>query len=252
MDKLKFKKEIDNIRKKILKLLTCKNLLKKENRSQLLQLKEEINKFTYKHLHGNSLEDKIAYINKKNKRWITFQVLDLSSDKNGEDFLPIMKKLSTRKVSSLKEYYQNSLEELLDDYYQWLEKAEKRLLTKNLKLISDLNIANYLLNQSNRIVLRRAAGLIVSLKLSEHLLFLHQKEEIKPPNDDDILPLCNNLRHKTKNKKLKTFLNKKYPYFQQAGKTRIKCAHLNEGVPLKSEIETMLKETRELLSSFKV
>ena len=248
MDKLKFKKEINDIREKILRLLKCEDLLKKENRYKIFQLKEKIEKFAENYLHGYSLENDITYINnKKNNRWIFFQVLNISDNKSSEDFIDTLRRTSTKELSFKKQYYQNFLEEVLDDYYKWLGKAEKKLLVKNIKLISDLNIANYLLNLDNRIALRRAAGLIVSLKLSEYLSFLNKKEKIKLPKDDDILPLYNNLRSKTKNKKLKTFLSKKYPYFQQASKTRIKCAHLREGVPTKSEVETMLKETKELL-----
>ena len=247
MNKLNFHKEIKYIRKEILDLLAHDNFIDKKLCSRFVKLTDKIEKFIYKYLYGTSLEKSFINIQRQRRsRVIGFYISFLRQDNKGHYYFT--EGLPQKKKKEREKYFNNALTEILQSYYKWIEKAERKLIGQNLKQVSDLYIADYFLSIDNRIITRRAAGMIVALTLSEFLINLHKKEGIKLPKSDDILPLCDNLREKSRKMKLKAFLNRNYPYFQQASKTRIKCAHIVEGIPSRAEIETMIKKTRELLS----
>jgi len=61
--------------------------------------------------------------------------------------------------------------------------------------------------------------------------------------------LYDNLKNRTNNRKLKTFLTRSYQRFKDADKTRNRCAHINEGEPTQQEIEQSISLAR-LLQRF--
>jgi hypothetical protein len=100
-----------------------------------------------------------------------------------------------------------------------------------------LQDADDLISSSAKLTYRRAAGIIASNHIAELLIRLSIfKKGAK--FKDDINTLYENLKKtKTKNSKLGRFLVKSYRRFEDADKTRNRCAHVNEGEPTRQEIE---------------
>jgi len=235
--------------------LTNRNLLYFRNFRRFLNLRKNLKQIVEDEFKGSILYKEFWNIeNQKHRRGFTF-LLDLNGmtfNSRGEiistvsDYLSI--EFTTKK--EIEKFIINILQELIEDYIAWVKKAQKKFLKKEYKNLSDLQIAESFLNLDNRIITRRVAGLIISLVISSVLIRLLKKEKIKLPKDDDILPLCDKLRSKTKNQSLKRFLNKNYPYFQQASKVRIGSVHIKERPPNKSEIEIILSLTKNLINKF--
>jgi hypothetical protein len=111
-----------------------------------------------------------------------------------------------------------------------------------------LQDAEDLLAYSEKLTYRRAAGSIASNYLADLLI---QLSAFRPGEKytDDIITLYANLKNRTTNRKLKTFLTRSYRRFGDADKTRNRCAHIIEGDPTKQEIEQSIALAR-LLRKF--
>ena len=99
-----------------------------------------------------------------------------------------------------------------------------------------LQDAEAIFASSSKLTYRWAAGIIASNHLATLLIQLsgfRSEQKYK----DDIKTLYDNLKNRTANRKLKAFLVKSYRRFEDADKTRNRCAHVNEGDPTKQEIE---------------
>src|SRR5262245_23352181 len=68
-----------------------------------------------------------------------------------------------------------------------------------------------------------------------------EREKIKK---DDIRTLADNLKNRTTNQKVKTFLTRSHRRFEDADKLRNRCAHVIEGDPTKQEIEQSIALAR--------
>jgi hypothetical protein len=111
-----------------------------------------------------------------------------------------------------------------------------------------LQDAEDLLAYSDKLTYRRAAGSTASNHLADLLVQLSAFRSGEKYNDD-ISTLYANLKNRTTNRKLKTFLNRSYRRFEDADKTRNRCAHIIEGEPTKQEIEQSIALAR-LLQKF--
>jgi hypothetical protein len=109
--------------------------------------------------------------------------------------------------------------------------------------------AEDLISSSTKLTYRWAAGIIASNHIATLLIGLSNfKKGAK--FKDDINTLYENLKKtKTKNSKLGRFLVKSYRRFEDANKTRNRCAHVNEGEPTRQEIEQSISLGR-LLQRF--
>jgi hypothetical protein len=111
-----------------------------------------------------------------------------------------------------------------------------------------LQDAEDLNSSSTKLTYRWAAGIIASNHIAALLIRLSnfkKGEKFK----DDIKSLYSNLKTKTTNAKLRRFLEKSYRRFDDADKTRNRCAHVNEGEPTHQEIEQSISFGR-LLQRF--
>src|SRR5262249_16481394 len=79
-------------------------------------------------------------------------------------------------------------------------------------------------------------GIIASNHIATILIKLSKFRPGEKYNDD-IITLKDNLKNRTTNRKLKTFLVRSHRRFEDADKLRNRCAHVNEGEPTKQEIE---------------
>jgi hypothetical protein len=111
-----------------------------------------------------------------------------------------------------------------------------------------LQDAEHLINASNKLTYKWAAGIIVSNHLASVLVRLSKFSRNEKFNDD-IKTLYETLKNKTSDIKLKRFLVRSYRRFEDANKTRNRCAHLNEGEPTRQEIEQSISLAR-LLQAF--
>jgi len=106
-----------------------------------------------------------------------------------------------------------------------------------------LQDAEAILTSSSKLSHRWAAGIIASNHIATVLIRLCAFE----PNErypDDIKTLYDRLKQRTDDKKLRTFLTKSFRRFEDADKTRNRCAHVNEGEPTKQEIEQSIALAR--------
>jgi hypothetical protein len=88
-----------------------------------------------------------------------------------------------------------------------------------------------------------AAGIIASNHIATLLIQLsgfRTGEKYK----DDINTLYANLKNRTSNRKLRTFLTRSYRRFEDADKLRNRCAHVIEGEPTRQEIEQSIALAR--------
>jgi hypothetical protein len=111
-----------------------------------------------------------------------------------------------------------------------------------------LQDAEYLISLSTKVTYRRAAGIIASNHIAELLIRLSKftkREKFK----DDIDSLYANLKNRTANSESKRFLKSSYRRFEDADKTRNRCAHVYEGEPTHQEIEQSIALAR-LLQKF--
>ena len=106
-----------------------------------------------------------------------------------------------------------------------------------------LQDAEDLLASSRKLTYLWAAGIIASNHLATLLIQLsafRTGEKYK----DDISTLYANLKNRTTNQKLRTFLTRSYRRFEAADKLRNRCAHVIEGEPTKQEIEQSIALAR--------
>jgi hypothetical protein len=106
-----------------------------------------------------------------------------------------------------------------------------------------LQDAEAILGQSNKLTYRWAAGIVVSNHIATLLIQLSRfraGEKYK----DDIRTLADNLKNRTTNRKLKTFLTRSHRRIEDADKLRNRCAHVIEGQPTKQEIEQSIAFAR--------
>jgi hypothetical protein len=102
-----------------------------------------------------------------------------------------------------------------------------------------LQDAEDLNSSSTKLTHRWAAGIIASNHIARLLIRLSKSKRGEKYNDD-IGKLYANLKNRTKNSKLKRFLVKSHRRFEDADKTRNRCAHVNEGEPTSQEIEQLI------------
>jgi hypothetical protein len=106
-----------------------------------------------------------------------------------------------------------------------------------------LQDAETLLAYSTKLTYRWAAGIITSNHIATILIQLSRfrtGEKYK----DDIKSMSDNLKNRTTNQKLRTFLIRSHRRFEDADKLRNRCAHVIEGDPTKQEIEQSIALAR--------
>jgi hypothetical protein len=112
-----------------------------------------------------------------------------------------------------------------------------------------LQDAEDLISSSTKLTYRWAAGIITSNYIATLLIRL-SKFKKGAKFKDDINTLYDNLKKtQTKNSKLGRFLVRSYRRFEDADKTRNRCAHVNEDEPTRQEIEQSISLGR-LLQRF--
>jgi hypothetical protein len=108
--------------------------------------------------------------------------------------------------------------------------------------------AEILISSSTKLTYRWAAGIIASNHIASILIRL-SNFQAGQKFKDDVRSLYDNLKNRTNDQKLKSFLIKSYRRFDDADKTRNRCAHVNEGEPTLQEIEQLISLGR-LLERF--
>jgi hypothetical protein len=111
-----------------------------------------------------------------------------------------------------------------------------------------LQDAEDFISSSAKLTYKWAAGIVASNHIAILLIRLSNFKRGEKFSDD-IGTLYANLKNKTKNPKLRLFLAKSYRRFENADKTRNRCAHVNEGEPARQEIEQSISLGR-LLQRF--
>lgn len=96
---------------------------------------------------------------------------------------------------------------------------------------------------STKLTYRWAAGIIASNHIAELLIRLSNFTKDQK-SKDDIKTLCEKLKNRTEDARLKSFLVKSYRRFDDADKTRNRCARINEGEPTRQEIEQSISLAR--------
>ena len=112
-----------------------------------------------------------------------------------------------------------------------------------------LQDAEHLIASSTKLTYRWAAGIIASNYITTLLIRLSNFKRGVKFKDDIIKTFYANLKSTTKNSKLREFLDKSYRRFEDADKTRNRCAHVNEGEPTVEEIKQSISLGR-LLQRF--
>jgi hypothetical protein len=110
-------------------------------------------------------------------------------------------------------------------------------LSRSLRAKSVIEDGVDILERSSKLTYRWAAGIVISNHLATLLTSLVKKMTDEYPSTDDIKTLYDILKGKTKSNKLKRFLLRSYRRFEDADKTRNRCAHIGDGEPTKQEIE---------------
>jgi hypothetical protein len=117
------------------------------------------------------------------------------------------------------------------------QKYFEPIITRNIKQRSEIEDSEEVLGISDKLTYRWAAGIVISNYLATVMTRLAQKTtKEKKLKTDDIKTLYDLLKGKSKNQKLRTFLTRSYRRFEDADKTRNRCAHINEGEPTIQEI----------------
>jgi len=144
--------------------------------------------------------------------------------------------------------------ELPDQVFVWVKKSARglvRCLNKYFEPVirrtrrkkSPIEDSCDILSQSSKLTYRWAAGIIIANYMAVILIQLLKKTTKIKRNTDDIKTLYDLLKKHTKKKELKKFLIRSYRRFEDADKTRNRCAHINEGEPTKQEIEQLISLT---------
>jgi hypothetical protein len=147
-------------------------------------------------------------------------------------------------------------QELADREYALMKEIAKKFIPRIKALFGQrialshreknpLQDAETLISSSTKLTYRWAAGIIASNYIASILIRLSNfktGEKFK----DDITSLYDNLKNRTKDQKLKRFLFRSHRRFEDANKTRNRCAHINEGEPTRQEIEQSISLGRHL------
>jgi len=119
-----------------------------------------------------------------------------------------------------------------------------REIVSSIKARSPLQDAEKLLAYSPKLTYKWAAGIIASNHIANLLIQLSRFRRGEKIHKDDIRTLADNLKNRTTNRKLQTFLTRSYRRFEDADKLRNRCAHVIEGEPTKQEIEQSIALAR--------
>lgn len=142
------------------------------------------------------------------------------------------------------------IKRLAQGYSSRIKKHFYLVLHRNIQSKSKIEDSESILEVADKLSYRWAAGIIISNYIASLLISLLKKENIKF-NSDDIDHLYTILKGKTKNTKLKTFLGRNYRRFENADRTRNRCAHIIEGDPTKSEVQGSIDLAKILVKKFK-
>jgi hypothetical protein len=141
-----------------------------------------------------------------------------------------------------------TMKDLAEKFVPRIKKCFGHQLTLSRLKKTPLQDAEELLSISTKLSYRWAAGIIASNHIAELLIRLSNLTK-GAKFKDDIITLYQNLKTKEKDSKLGRFLIKSYRRFEDADKTRNRCAHINEGDPTRQEIEQSISLGR-LLQRF--
>lgn len=126
-----------------------------------------------------------------------------------------------------------------------INKHFEPVLIRKIKAQSAIEDSKDILERASKLSYRWASGIIISNHIAYMLIRLAKKTKgNKKLTTDDIKTLYDILKANTKNTKLKAFLTKSYRRFEDADKTRNRCAHINEGEPTKQEIDQSIALAR--------
>lgn len=170
---------------------------------------------------------------------------DISTGRN-DTSKDSFEKLAIEHPTTLK----NNLTGLIRDQLTWLNKVEREVKDRDVRGLGNLDFLEYVLERRNNPVSRRIVGNGLSLTLVDFLVKLHKQENIKAPKADDISALRGSLTAKTSNKKLKTFLQKKYSKFVIADQVRNSSTHWYETPPTRQDILVVLGLLKETVQIF--
>jgi hypothetical protein len=173
--------------------------------------------------------------------WYRSKHLELHKDKFYRDVLglctyqdDVLKKLSEH--AKLPNHYYAQMKDYAKKFITRIKKHFGQDLMQSRATRAPLQDAEDLVSYSSKLTYREAAGIVASnhiVRLLMRLSKLKQGDKVK----DDITTLHANLIKNTTNARLKRFLQKSYRRFEDADKTRNRCAHPNEGDPTPQEIE---------------
>ena len=107
--------------------------------------------------------------------------------------------------------------------------------------------AEAILAQSAKLTYRWAAGIVISNHIANILIKLSSFQGEK--YTDDINTLAANLKKRTRDEKLRSFITRGFRRFEAADKLRNRCAHVTQGEPTKQEVEQSISLAR-LLQRF--
>jgi hypothetical protein len=148
----------------------------------------------------------------------------------------------------LSDHYYNLMKEYAKKFIPRIKKCFAQQLARSQIEKTPLQDAEHLLSLSTKLTYRWAAGIIVSNHIA--ILLIRLSNYTKGERfRDDIITLRDNLKNRTKNLTLKRFLQRSHRRFEDADKTRNRCAHVNEGEPTRQEIEQSISLAR-LLQEF--
>jgi hypothetical protein len=139
-------------------------------------------------------------------------------DKEPEDIYKTLKKIKNQDRKTIN----NIINDLISDYIKVIKLIEKKFYLSNK---NKSNIINKILSLGNTALIDNIAGYAITYLLADDLIKLHKKENMSLPHDDGITDLVGNLKKKTKNPILKSFLEKNYNELQLAAKVRKNSCH---------------------------
>jgi hypothetical protein len=148
----------------------------------------------------------------------------------------------------LSDHYYNLMKEYAKKFIPRIKNCFGQQLAHSQIEKTPLQDAEHLLSLSTKLTYRWAAGIIASNHIATLLIGLSNYKKGERFRDD-IISLRDNLKNRTKNPKLRRFLQRSYRRFEDADKTRNRCAHVDEGEPTRQEIEQSISLAR-LLQKF--
>ncbi|HEX8459219.1 MAG TPA: hypothetical protein VF656_18140 [Pyrinomonadaceae bacterium] len=137
--------------------------------------------------------------------------------------------LPDSQFSLMKKYSRN--------FIRLIRKHFERSLIRAITIKTPIEDAEDILAISSKRTYKAMAGITISNHIAELLIQIAGKQKLTIPSTDDINTLYTNVKNKTTDQRIKKFLTRSYRRFEDADKTRNRCAHINEGEPTKQEIE---------------